>query len=215
MKIHEIYTSIDGEVNHWGQGILSTFIRTSGCNLACEYCDTKQARDPNSGKEMSVGEIINTVKQIGCPKITITGGEPLLQSEELAVLLVRLFDDKDIDFKVSIETNGSIPIIHTPQKWQRLNWIVDYKLDCPKKMDKQNFLYLRPIDYIKMVISNTTGYEKAVVVMNDLKKQGCIAQFVFSPTHNSFPFNLTNKLIIDRHWDVIVNCQIHKYLKIK
>lgn len=225
MKINEIYTSIDGEVNHWGQGTLSTFIRLSGCNLSCKYCDTKQARDPHSGKEMSITQIVKTIKQIGCPKLTITGGEPLLQNEDLAVLLVKLFEDKKIKFKVSIETNGTFPIIYSPQKWKQLSWVVDYKLHYPEKMDKQNFLYLRPVDWVKIVIGNIEDdYDAAIYIMKDLKKQGCLARFAFSPVNASFkqfpflstlPILLNERLVQDKHWDVVINYQIHKYLEMK
>ena len=91
MRIHSIFKSINGEVNKYHQGSICIFIRLAGCSLRCKYCDTVQAQSPDSGKEMNIDEIINeVVKFKNCYRITITGGEPLLQEAELEELVDRL-----------------------------------------------------------------------------------------------------------------------------
>ena len=101
MKINEIFDSIQGEGPHAGE--VTSFIRLSGCNLRCKWCDTKYAFA--EGQDISVSEI-NPSKRWIC----ITGGEPLLQQDELAGLIMKL---KSRGQRVSIETNGSI----SPPDW--------------------------------------------------------------------------------------------------
>ena len=98
MKINEIFYSIQGE-GKW-TGLPNIFIRTSGCNLRCSFCDTTYAYD--DGKEMSIDEISSQISKYPCKYICITGGEPLLQKEILNLIdfLIKR------NYKICIETNG-------------------------------------------------------------------------------------------------------------
>ena len=89
MKIHSHFISIDGEVNKWGQGVPSVFLRLQNCNLRCSYCDIPEAQDPKGGRVLSVDQIVEIIRGYECEKITITGGEPLLQEDEIHELLNR------------------------------------------------------------------------------------------------------------------------------
>ncbi|MGD2080284.1 MAG: 7-carboxy-7-deazaguanine synthase QueE, partial [Nitrospirota bacterium] len=102
MKVCEIFTSIQGESSY--MGMPCTFIRLSGCNLSCSYCDTEYAMKP--GVELSEDEIISEISLIGVNLVEITGGEPLLQKGTLR-LIERLINE---GYKVLVETNGSMPI---------------------------------------------------------------------------------------------------------
>ncbi|MEM1582972.1 MAG: 7-carboxy-7-deazaguanine synthase QueE, partial [Candidatus Bathyarchaeia archaeon] len=86
MKISEIFFSIEGEGIEIGRP--EVFVRLSGCNLRCSWCDTKYAL--KNGKEMSIEEIIQEIGKYPCKNISITGGEPLLQRKELLELVKRL-----------------------------------------------------------------------------------------------------------------------------
>ncbi len=129
MNVTEIFTSIDGEVNHFGQGVMTTFIRLAGCNLACSYCDTPKAH--HAGKQMTIPTILLNVIELGCRKITITGGEPLLQAEETLPLIDILTTE---GYDVSIETNGTLYIPLSYIRYENVSWVVDYKLDYEDKM---------------------------------------------------------------------------------
>lgn len=213
MKIYSIFKSIDGEVNHFHQGRISTFIRFSGCNLRpfCTYCDTKYALKKDSGKKMNVDQIIKEVKKLGCKKVTITGGEPLMQFDGFLELTIALWHNGCF---VSVETNGSYIL-------NGINigsWIVDYKLKssgvCETKMiPYSEFCKLNYHDFIKFVISDRDDYCQAITVMKTLRKVGCIANFAFSPAHSSLnPLTLMKWLDEDKINDVIINLQFHKYL---
>lgn len=213
MKIYEIFTSMDGEINYFGVGGLSTFIRFAGCNFnCCSYCDTKYALKLSAGKEMSVAEIVDRVKKLKCKKITITGGEPLMQREEFEKLTKKLWHE---GFKISVETNGS----YLPAGYAVGSWVLDWKLPsscCSDKMKDENFISLGVTDYVKFVILNESDYEKAVVTMNRLKDLGCKASFAFGSVFGApIQEKIIEWLIRDELFSVIVNVQIHKYLNCK
>lgn len=99
----EIFRSIQGE--GLAIGIPSIFVRLSGCNLKCRNCDTKYSWE--EGKDFSVSEVIEKILEIsnGIKHVTITGGEPLLQLEDVSDLVVNLHK---MNFEILIETNGTI-----------------------------------------------------------------------------------------------------------
>ena len=101
MRIAEIYRSLQGE------GLLtgteSAFLRTSGCNLRCWFCDTPYTSWNPTGDDLSVTEVVGQVTRLGCQHVVITGGEPMLQPA-LPILVKAI---QAAGFFVSIETNGT------------------------------------------------------------------------------------------------------------
>lgn len=211
MRIYSIFKSIDGEVNHFHQGRISTFIRFAGCNLNCAYCDTKYALKKSSGKEMSVNQIIEEVKKLGCKKVTITGGEPLMQFDGFLDLTMALWRKECF---ISVETNGSYLL-----KGNNIgSWVVDYKLKSSGVTETQmipysEFCKLTGNDFIKFIISDRQDYQQAIHVMNTLRKVGCITNFAFSTAYMKLhPIELMGWLDKDGINDSIINLQLHKYL---
>ncbi len=96
--VNEIFYSLQGE-GYW-TGTPAVFLRFSGCNLACSFCDT----DFRASTPMSAGEIVAAVSAYPARHLVLTGGEPLLQADE--PLLSAL---KDAGFFLQVETNGTIP----------------------------------------------------------------------------------------------------------
>lgn len=99
MRINEIFYSLQGEGRY--TGVPAVFVRLSGCNLRCPFCDT----DFSSYNEMSEEDIVRSVSEYPTRHIVITGGEPTLQLT--ASLLVKLHA---AGFFVQIETNGTHPV---------------------------------------------------------------------------------------------------------
>ncbi|MEM3237772.1 MAG: radical SAM protein, partial [Thermoplasmata archaeon] len=99
MKINEIFYSIQGEGVHIG--IPMVFVRFTGCNLRCEWCDTKYAFF--EGSQMSVEEVMKEIKKHKVRWVCITGGEPLLQ-EDVYTLIYQLLKE---EYNILIQTNGS------------------------------------------------------------------------------------------------------------
>ena len=124
IKINEIFASVDGEVNLFHQGCLSTFIRFQGCPLSCSWCDTDYARG-EGGRWMTIEEIIQDIESLGIAKVTITGGEPLAQRGGFLELLRNL---KALRYKISVETSGAFQPEGSPDCW-----VIDWKRHPPMK----------------------------------------------------------------------------------
>ena len=208
MNVFSIFDSIDGEVNFHGQGHITTFIRLAHCNLKCKYCDTKQAQDADNSFVMSPSAIVDEVMKRKAFKVTITGGEPLMQATELEEL-VRLLWAKHV-FS-TIETNGSLPIPVWP-----CTWVADYKLKgsgMQKHMDVKNLLTLNPDSFVKFVCTDRKDYEEAKKVMVDLRTRRRWVRFALSPVMPGLnPADLIRWTVEDGLTSVIINIQIHKLL---
>lgn len=161
MKIVEIFSSISGEGLR--QGLPATFIRCAGCNLNCAWCDTPESH--GKGTDMSVAEIVSMVSQ-GMPRyVIITGGEPLLQEEELRELLAALRDDS---FRIEIETNGTLPFTGV-----REYATISMDIKCPSSGEEsdQNLLAdIRPEDAVKFVVMDRADclYTQDVIESHDI-----------------------------------------------
>lgn len=150
LRVNEIFKSIQGESTY--AGLPCSFIRLTGCNLRCSYCDTTYAYE--KGEDMGLEEILADMELLGCNLVEITGGEPLLQ-EGTSRLVKKLLGE---GYKVLVETNGSLDIDALPEGTIR---IVDIK--CPgsgmsERMDWGNIERLRVTDEVKFVLSSQEDY---------------------------------------------------------
>lgn len=213
MRVFEIFQSINGEVTSQHQGSLCTFVRLAGCNLRCKWCDTVKAQDPESGYKMNIQKIYENLRDLGNPNITITGGEPLMQKEDLLALVNTLQHEWE-ESKVTIETNGSYEL---PLGWPVECWVVDYKLHSSGEMNKMwiwenNYRKLRKRDFIKFVIADEKDYKLAKDQIIYLRSRGVKSRFAFSSSsHHDI---LLSWMIIDKLFDVILNVQIHKLIRV-
>lgn len=165
MKVNEIFKSIQGESTF--AGLPCIFIRLTGCNLRCSYCDTVYAYE--EGAELTTEEILAQVWSLGCSLVEVTGGEPLLQ-KEVHVLLAKLLEK---GYQVLLETNGSLDISCVDSRARR---IMDLK--CPDsgmsgKMDWKNFERLKEGDEVKFVLSSRNDYQwaRAIISQHNLEKK--------------------------------------------
>src|SRR6185436_3541693 len=99
MRITEIYKSVQGETQY--AGLPCTLVRTTGCDLRCGYCDTAYAFF--GGRDMTLDQILADVRRLGAPLVLLTGGEPMLQREIVALAEALVGEG----FKVMIETSGA------------------------------------------------------------------------------------------------------------
>ena len=176
MKINEIFTSIQGETSF--AGLPFTFVRLTGCNLRCSYCDTKYAYE--EGTECSIEQVVSDIQQRGISRLLVTGGEPLLQNETPG--LCSLLADKG--FIVLLETNGSISIKNVDQRVCR---ILDLK--CPGSgmdahMDFKNIGYLTARDEVKFVISDRNDFQWALAIIKRYNLEDK-THILMSPAHSS------------------------------
>ncbi|MBS3816909.1 MAG: radical SAM protein [Candidatus Thermoplasmatota archaeon] len=200
MNIVEIFHSVQGEGVEIG--LPTIFIRCGGCNLRCEWCDTRYAWE--GGEEVSIEEMMEKVDEIDCSRVCITGGEPLLQED-----ILELIDSLITDYEVSIETNGSIDISELVKRDLMVS--MDYKTlssGMHEEMRNDNLKLLRERDQIKFVIADRTDYEFS---SNMIDKFGLNCNVIFQPVGNENIKEIA-EWVIDDGLDVRVLPQLHKII---
>ena len=176
MQITEIYKSLQGESTH--AGLPCVFVRLTGCNLRCSWCDSEYTF--TGGQRKSSEEVFEEVRRLS-PNgglVEITGGEPMLQERELLPFMLRLLDG---GYTVLIETSGERPLARVPKAVVK---IVDVK--CPHSgepdtFDMANLDALGPRDEVKFVISDREDYEFARVFVGRHGLSSRVNAVLFSP----------------------------------
>jgi 7-carboxy-7-deazaguanine synthase len=223
MVITEIFKSIQGEGTR--AGLPCIFVRLTGCNLRCTWCDTAYAF--HGGKKMSVDEVCERVDQLGgraegiggaqaaVPLVELTGGEPLLQ-EEIYPLAEKLLA---AGFTVMIETSGEQFIGRLPREVVK---IVDVKCPDsgePNTFEMRNLEALTENDEVKFVLSTRRDYEFAreFTAQHGLAQR--VKQVLFSPVFGDAegnwagldPRELVEWMLADG-LPVRLGLQLHKFI---
>lgn len=203
MKICELFTSIQGESSFAGMPCF--FIRLSGCNLRCSYCDTTYAYE--DGIEFTEEEILKKVRNAGMNLVEVTGGEPLIQPEVYHMIQMLLEEGRS----VLLETNGSQSIRGVDR---RAIIILDIKTPgsgMSGRMDFSNLDSIGKHDEVKFVITDRNDYEWAKDIMHTFRlAQKC--SLLISP---AFGFTRAEDLarwMIDDRLPARLNLQLHKYI---
>ena len=210
-KVAEIFTSINGEGTKAGQ--TAVFVRFTGCNLNCSYCDTKWANEPNAEyKLMTDREILSRIKETGIKNVTLTGGEPLLR-EGIHELLEEIA--KDGFLQAEIETNGSIDLKPFCDIENRPSFTMDYKLPSSgmeKHMCFENFEILEKKDTVKFVSGSIEDLKKALEIIRkyDLSRR---CHVYISPVFGSIePAKIVDFMVENKLNDVNLQLQLHKFI---
>lgn len=218
LRISEIFHSIDGEVNLWGQGIPTVFVRLAGCHLRCPWCDAPESLEGTGHPFMTFEEIFERVEEAGrgCRKLTVTGGEPLLQRNVYDFFRAALRRD----YVVTVETSGTIAVDEARCRDLRpaLSFVFDYKLMYEDSM-KLPPLGGLPCDWMKIVVGTPAEVDRAIEVLKVFR--GSAMRKAISPvfSEQGQPV-LGAEYLLDRladaglH-DVAVNLQIHKWVSMR
>ena len=205
LKVNEIFYSIQGESSYAGYPCV--FVRLTGCNLRCTYCDTRYAYD--EGRDMAIDEIVERVASYRCGLVEITGGEPLIQKETPRLVSALL----EQGYQVLLETNGSQDISCVDERCVK---IVDIK--CPssnehEKNDKENIQRLKEHDEIKFVIGTREDYDYAKTMVERIRRIHVNIQIIhFSPVFGIMtPQQLAARILEDR-LNVRFHVQLHKII---
>jgi len=205
MIINEIFLSVQGE--GLNSGIPTIFIRTTGCNLRCKWCDTKYSYF--EGKEMTLENIFKECKKYYAKHICITGGEPLVQRDEIVKLVNLLIKEK---FNVQLQTNGSMNISNLPKG---LEVIMDVKCPSSSMEDKtiyENFKFIKSNDSVVFVISDVNDYNfsKKIIKKYGLEKRvNVLIQPVFEKSN--FGEEIVKRILQDK-LNVRFGIQLHKII---
>jgi len=201
LKVTEIFHSIQGESTYAGRPCV--FVRLTGCNLRCAWCDTAYAFE--GGEELSVAEVVAQVDRYGCRLVELTGGEPLMQPEAIDLLRELVA----VGYEVLLETGGSLPVDQAPPEVVK---IVDFK--APSSGMAQKNLWrildqLAPPDEIKFVIGGRADYDWAVerIGEHDLCARHTV---LLSPVFGQLESRTLAAWILENGLPVRLQPQLHK-----
>jgi len=200
MRVTEIFFSIQGEGTRAGRPCV--FVRFTGCDLRCGYCDTAYAF--HGGRELTRAEILAEVARHPCKLVLLTGGEPLLQRElpELAQDLLSR------GYEVTVETHGQRPTEALPPQVVR---IVDVKTPGSGEMTT-DFGYLdrlRPHDEVKFVVCSEEDWRWSLDVIRRHRLEGRVPLLV-SPVHGAVDAKDLARWILESGVEARLNLQLHK-----
>jgi len=202
MQICEIFRSIQGEGKN--QGRPCTFIRFAGCNLRCSWCDTPGSRE--GGIECSLKEVLETVWRCKGSYACITGGEPLLQGDNVRNLGHAL---QETGYMIDIETNGTIDF----RPFQHFASIcMDVK--CPSSGEKSDLSLLSHItgdDSVKFVVEDIPDCHYAA---NVIREHNISGELFVSPVHGS-PAREIASFILEHDLPVRLQLQLHRILGVR
>lgn len=205
MQVTEIFRSIQGESSY--AGLACTFVRLTGCNLRCSWCDTEYAF--HGGERMTIDEIVGRVRELGGNLVELTGGEPLLQKDSVA-LLQRLLDE---GFRVMLETSGERSLADVPEAVIK---IVDVK--CPDSGEADTFRVesldvMAAHDQVKFVVGTRRDYEFARDFTREHRLTERFAAVIFSPVHEAVDLAEMAKWMLSDGMDAVrFGSQLHKQI---
>jgi 7-carboxy-7-deazaguanine synthase len=204
LQINEIFYSIQGESTR--AGLPCVFVRLTGCNLRCRWCDTEYAF--YEGSRMTVDEVAAAVAVHGCDLIEITGGEPLLQ-DAVYPLVDALLAAGDT---VMIETSGACDISRLDPRVIR---IMDLK--CPGSGESErnlwsNLQHLTARDEVKFVIADRVDYQWARETIRTHDLAARAGTVLLSPAFGVLEPKALAAWMMEDHLPARLQLQIHKHI---
>jgi len=204
LRIHEIYASVQGESSF--AGLPCTFVRLSGCNLRCRWCDTPQAF--TGGEHLELSEVVRRALDTGTELVEVTGGEPLLQPEALPLMTALA----DAGRTVLLETSGERDISGVDARVHR---IVDLKAPGSGESEKNrlaNIAHLTPRDELKIVLASREDYEWARALIERERLHERVAHVLLAPVFGELPPATLVEWMLADSLPVRLNMPLHKHI---
>lgn len=203
LTVNEIFFSIQGESSRMGMPCV--FVRLTGCDLRCSWCDTEYAF--HEGRKLTVDEILAAVERHPCELVELTGGEPLLQPGSLE--LMRALADRGK--QVLLETGGHVDISGVDPRVVR---IVDVK--CPASGEcaqnrYPNLAVLTAADEVKFVIADRADFDWAAACVRE-RLGGFAGSVLFSPVHGRLAPSELAAWVLESGLRVRLQLQLHKHI---
>jgi 7-carboxy-7-deazaguanine synthase len=204
LRVNEIFFSLQGESTR--AGCPCVFIRLTGCNLRCRWCDTEYAF--YEGRHFALEQIVEQVRSYGCDLVEVTGGEPLLQKgiHNLFELLLAS------GLTVLVETSGERDLSHVDP---RVIKIMDLK--CPSSGECErnrmtNLQYLSARDEVKFVIADRADFDWACEIVRHHQLSGRVRAVLMSPVFAVLPPRDLADWILKERLPVRMQLQMHKHI---
>lgn len=204
LVIHEIYRSIQGESSF--AGLPCTFIRLTGCNLRCSWCDTPQAF--HGGTRLSREAVLDQALALGTQLVELTGGEPLLQPQTRPLMKALC----DAGKTVLLETSGERDISDIDPRVVR---IMDLKAPGSGESARnrwQNLPLLTKNDEVKFVLLDRADYAWAREIIVGEKLHEKVREVLLSAVHGKLETKQLVEWTLDDQLPVRVQVQLHKYI---
>lgn len=203
LKINEVFHSIQGETSYVGNP--TVFVRTTGCNLRCTYCDTKYSY--YEGDFVAHENLLQTISDFGARYVCVTGGEPLLQKEIFPFMKTLC----DLNYLVSLETSGSKSIAPVDS---RVKIILDVKTPDSGEPDSfllENLQHATASTEFKFVICSEKDFEWSE---NFCRQHDLFQKFIvlYSPSFGQVSENWLAEKILAKKSNARLQIQLHKYI---
>lgn len=207
LKIAEIFTSLQGEGMH--AGLPCHFIRLAGCDLQCRWCDTPEAGRGTRGKWISLPDILETLPK-NIPLVQLTGGEPLLQQENLLKLIERI-TQPPFKKKVLLETGGHRLIDGIPKD---VHIVMDIKLPGSGEAEHDfsaNFPFLKKTDELKFVVADRNDFDAAAEWIRNYQLDR-LCNLLCLPVAGELELKTLARWVLESGLPVRVQPQLHKVI---
>lgn len=204
LHINEIFYSIQGESTHAGRPCV--FVRLTGCNLRCKWCDTEYAF--YEGRQMPIAEVAELVRAYRCNLVEVTGGEPLLQDGVYPLTRAML----ESGHTVMIETSGAVDVSRLDQ---RVIKIMDLKCPGSGECDRNlwsNLDHLTSRDEIKFVIADRADYEWARDQIAERDLSSRVGTLLLSPVFGQMEPSALAAWILEDRLPARLQLQMHKQI---
>lgn len=201
--VNEIFHSIQGESTQAGRPCV--FVRLTGCDLRCSWCDTEYAF--HEGTKREIADVVAEVERYDCDLVEITGGEPLLQPRVHDLVAALLDRGK----AVMIETGGHRDVSNVDPRVRR---IVDVKTPSSKEVARNrfaNFPLLRDTDELKFVIEDRADFDWAVATIREHELEPR-CPILLSPVHGRMDATTLAQWLLESGVRARVQLQLHKLL---
>jgi len=202
LQLTELYRSIQGESRFAGEACI--FVRTTGCNLRCVWCDS--AYTFSGGQRFTLQSILDEIERLGPGLVELTGGEPLLQAATIPLMQGLL----ELGRTVLLETSGSISLAAVPKAVHK---IVDLKAPGSGELEAnlwENLNLLGPGDELKIVLADEADYLWARKTIQRRRLDALCGAVLLSPVQGTLdPALLVEWMLRDR-LPARLNLQLHK-----
>jgi 7-carboxy-7-deazaguanine synthase len=210
VRLNEMFYTIQGEGR--AMGLPTVFVRTTGCNLRCAWCDTTYSF--YEGEDTPLGTILAKARSFPAKRLCLTGGEPLLQKDAPDLLRALLAEG----WECVVETGGSLSVAELAALEPRQRLVLSVDVKCPGSgMQEQNLWsnlpLLAPHDQLKFVIADERDYAYARSVLQ-AEAKGCQAEPIFQACWQDGQSNLRwlSERVLRDGLDVRVGTQLHKHV---